>query len=141
MKKELITVERLRAFKTCDGQLTLFEQLYPHGITLSAYPGSRTRQLDRASRQGLNTKWAMQRLHLSGRCRKWRDNGQIAADLNYRDGKLHGRCRRWYGNGQIADDWGYVNGLKHGRYRWWHPNGRILTDRFYSNGQIVMERK
>jgi antitoxin component YwqK of YwqJK toxin-antitoxin module len=64
----------------------------------------------------------------------WHENGRIATETNYKDGKKNGLYRGWHRNGNLATEANYKNGILNGLYRWWHENGHLLKDSTYKDG-------
>ena len=47
--------------------------------------------------------------------------------------------KRWHGNGQIAAKMGYKHGKLDGECMEWHENGKLATHCIYKNGEIVKD--
>jgi antitoxin component YwqK of YwqJK toxin-antitoxin module len=58
--------------------------------------------------------------------RSWYENGQLADERRFRNGRLHGIVREWHPNGQPLSQTSYRFGREHGVARQWNPRGRLL---------------
>jgi len=125
-----ITQQMLIDAKACNDQIALFKKTFPGGAT---WPDD----VEKAGRAGLDVSWAAMKFKLSGRCRRWHDNGQLKYDENFERGKLHGRRQWWDANGQLRYEVDYERGKLHGRSRWWDPNGQLWYDVNYEHGIAV----
>lgn len=97
----------------------------------------------------------------NGTFREYHENGKLAAEINYKDGKLHGILRKWYDNGQLHDSSYFKNGepvgysvsyYRNGKKnyenywseahkldsisRFWYDNGKIGNEGYYQNGKL-----
>ena len=69
-----------------------------------------------------------------GLMRSWHDNGQIAEECTYVDGKEHGLYQSWHENGQKMNECTFVHGEEHGLYQSWYKNGQLEDEWTYVNG-------
>jgi MORN repeat variant len=69
-----------------------------------------------------------------GAAERWYVNGQMLAQFNYLNGKLHGEYTWWDSDGQMCEQSNYANGKRHGEYTWWENDGRVREKSNYVNG-------
>lgn len=63
------------------------------------------------------------------------DNGQIAEEQNYKEGKLDG-VSKWYSeNKTVLKEFIYVNGELHGASNFFNPKGELLAEGQYKRGK------
>ena len=89
--------------------------------------------------------------------RSWYENGQLADETQFRNGRRHGIFREWHPNGQLLWQTTYRNGKEHGTSRqwsrrgkllgtyrmnrgtgvdqWWHEGGRLAEEHHWRNGE------
>ena len=124
-----ITKQMLADAKACENQVELFDKTFPDGAT---WPDD----MEKASRAGLDVRWAIRKFELSGRCRVWHDNGKLWVDEAFERGASHGRYSVWHANGQPWVDGTYEHGARHGRYRTWYDNGQLRFDATFERGAL-----
>ena len=76
---------------------------------------------------------------LHGTRRYWHDNGQLWYERPYVGGKAHGIHRYWYDNGQLRYEWPCVNGKPHGIHRYWDYQGKLINTEHYLYGDQVTQ--
>ena len=76
-----ITKQALVDAQACKNQVELFEATFPDGAT---WPDD----MEKASRAGLDVRWAIIELGLSGRCHRWHANGELWVDEMWKRGRL-----------------------------------------------------
>jgi len=69
------------------------------------------------------------------------DNGQVAEEWHFKDGKRNGIRRSYYENGQIQDEWNYKDGKKNGIRRSYYENGQLKDDKFYKDDKKIGIRR
>ena len=121
-----ITTELLHSHGACEAQVALFARLYPEGLTLPRGKKKLQEVADTAGRQGLLVVWAVEALELTLTVREWHENGQLAWEREFRDGKLHGAARAWHANGQLALEREWRDGQLRGAVRRWNDRGELL---------------
>ena len=66
------------------------------------------------------------------------NEGQIAVETNYENGKIHGTKKIWFENSQLNYEWHYKHGKKHGIMRCWLENGQLEYEKNYKNGKEMV---
>jgi antitoxin component YwqK of YwqJK toxin-antitoxin module len=66
--------------------------------------------------------------------RGWFDDGSLAWERTYREGREHGLHRGWYPSGGKRFEIRYVDGFAEGEAREWYPSGKLLTEFRYVRG-------
>jgi len=69
-----------------------------------------------------------------GNYRAWHPNGQLQAQVSYRDGVEHGPTESWYDTGHILGKGQFKNGKPHGTMTTWHQNGQKQSEKRYKDG-------
>lgn len=65
------------------------------------------------------------------------DNGQVANEINYKNGKRHGFITSYYKNGQPLGKNEWENGLRVGEVKMWDEDGNIKSyGKFKDNGEL-----
>ncbi|MFC2101228.1 toxin-antitoxin system YwqK family antitoxin [Bacteroidota bacterium] len=72
---------------------------------------------------------------------KYRKDGTLLSEVNYKNGKRHGIAKDYYRNGKIRLELTYANDLKHGKQVWFYENGDIFEICPFTNGMINGIRK
>jgi antitoxin component YwqK of YwqJK toxin-antitoxin module len=62
------------------------------------------------------------------------EEGQLEAEITYRDGVQMGLRRAWYPSGQLQHEYHMFRGVFHGKKREWHDNGRLAEEADYELG-------
>lgn len=70
-----------------------------------------------------------------GLYRKWHENGQIAVEENFKNGKQEGLGKSWHENGQVKAEGNYKNGKLEGLWKEWYPNGQIQLEADFKDGK------
>ncbi len=73
---------------------------------------------------------------LNGRVVRWHENGQLACEGRFKNGKRDGVDRGWHENGQLSWECRYKNGVLYGVVRGWHTNGQLSWECRYKNGVL-----
>ena len=69
------------------------------------------------------------------------EDGQLADEVNYKDGKKDGFHRMWYENGQLIWERNYKDGRKDGFDRIWYKNGQLKEESNYKNGRLISTKR
>lgn len=89
---------------------------------------------------------------LTGKRLVYYENGQIAEEQNYKEGKLDGTSFWYSENNIVLKEFLYVDGELHGRSRYYNPKGEMLVEgiykrnkkdgiwKFYDNGKLTEEK-
>lgn len=56
---------------------------------------------------------------------EFHENGSVASEIVFLQGKQHGFARAFAANGQLKCEVNYLSGLRHGPKQTWHENGNI----------------
>jgi antitoxin component YwqK of YwqJK toxin-antitoxin module len=72
---------------------------------------------------------------LSGFYRYWYENGALAAEAFYRQGKQDGLQREWHENGKKYKEERYLRGEPDGVWREWNRSGKLMRQSRFKNGQ------
>jgi antitoxin component YwqK of YwqJK toxin-antitoxin module len=67
--------------------------------------------------------------------------GQLAAEIEYRDGLEWGMKREWYAPGEPYYEGRLFMGVLHGKKREWHRNGRLAEEGDYELGFAVRQKR
>lgn len=62
------------------------------------------------------------------------ENGQLASEGFFKDGKKNGHFKSWYENGQLESDWNVLDGKENGFIQCWYTNGQKKKEGTLSNG-------
>ncbi len=73
---------------------------------------------------------------LTGQCKGWWRNGQLAHECTYKDGKKEGTDKQWYENGQLAHECTYKDGKMDGLCKEWYANGRLQDEWTFKDGKM-----
>lgn len=69
--------------------------------------------------------------HFTGTLKTWHEDGQLATECHFKDGKMHGTWLGYYGNGKKHYKWKFQgNDLK---MLYWHINGNLESEMQYVN--------
>lgn len=68
------------------------------------------------------------------------NNGQIADEQIFKNGKLHGIWRQFYQDGQLFAVRPYRNGKPDGTFKFWDSNGKLLGTSKLTNGNGVLRQ-
>jgi len=68
------------------------------------------------------------------------NQGYLAIEYNYKDGKKHGPRRIWSKNGQLEIEYNYKEGKRHGLWRVWFENGQLEIETNYKDNRIIYEK-
>jgi hypothetical protein len=145
-----------------------------HGPFASLHPGGKQRdvgQYDEGVPDGTWTSYGPDGKVLgsyeivdgTGVVQRWHDNGQLAAEIPYRNGRREGVSRHWHENGQkssespmhddrlhgVARRWSaagiklgeapYEHGRQHGTARLWDESGTLTRETEYFHGTRTRE--
>lgn len=69
------------------------------------------------------------------------DNGQVRAEVPYKDGKKHGVANNYYENGNVKLSIPYTNGLRNGVSKYNYEDGKLYRETPYLNDKIHGLRK
>ncbi len=78
---------------------------------------------------------------LTGPCKLWHENGQLAGERVYKDGKLNGLYKRWYANGHLRCECTYKDGKPEGPCKEWYENGQLWLECSLQNNKLEGLRK
>lgn len=67
--------------------------------------------------------WVAPPADFSGKWTTWHVNGQLAHEIDYKDGKYHGAYLAFHDNGRRAYEQHYLHGICKGTDRGWYPDG------------------
>ena len=73
----------------------------------------------------------------TGKALKFYENGQIAFEANYLNGKLHGLKKSWYQNGEKYEVGEYVKNKKEGKWQRFGENGEYVYEEEFSRGEKI----
>ena len=105
--------------------------------TLTACDGKPQRLADLGVVEGADVTYLADSLEpLTAEVQLWHENGELAIEANYVNGKQEGLARMWWDNGRPWSERNYVNGETEGWHRVWHENGELEFERTYVNGKI-----
>ncbi|MFN5318630.1 MAG: toxin-antitoxin system YwqK family antitoxin [Bacteroidia bacterium] len=76
-----------------------------------------------------------------GASKIWHDNGQLEEETTFSEGKKDGLSKEWYDNGQLKEEETYKQGEKDGTFRRWHSNGKLKSEDLYKDGDLVEKTK
>jgi len=65
----------------------------------------------------------------------WHDNGQLAVNVPYRDGKREGLFQSWYENGQKEEEVKFKDGKEYGLCYRWYSNGCKKEESNFKEGK------
>lgn len=65
------------------------------------------------------------------------DNGQVAEEGTYLNGRPEGRWQTWDANGNKTAEINYREGKRHGEFRIYDRNNGTVTELAYANGQLT----
>ena len=65
---------------------------------------------------------------VTGKVRKWHENGQLMRDWQYKDGIANGVSKEWHENGQLRVETTYKDGKKDGVSKMWFENGQLRSE-------------
>ncbi|WP_084187244.1 toxin-antitoxin system YwqK family antitoxin [Andreprevotia chitinilytica] len=91
------------------GDLSIAEILYETGEMCFRYSRYKASDGSRWIRHGL--------------FRAYHQNGNLASEGHYADGKEHGPWRDYHENGQVAAEGQYENGQETGEWKFWDADG------------------
>ena len=66
--------------------------------------------------------------------RRLHENGQVAAEGAYLDGKLQGEWKTWYPDGKLRTVGEFHEGVRTGKWQLFHPNGQLAGEGRYRLG-------
>ena len=69
-----------------------------------------------------------------GLAQEWYSNGQLYYAINYKDGKEDGLAQEWYDNGQLHREINLKDGKEDGLEQEWDENGQLLREETYKDG-------
>ena len=73
--------------------------------------------------------------------RSYHYDGTLWIEEEQKDGAPNGFYREWYENGQLASQIEYINGREHGKYIGWFSDGQLSTEWTYENGVLKHEKQ
>jgi antitoxin component YwqK of YwqJK toxin-antitoxin module len=97
-----ITLKKLKELKACKAGIKWFEEHFGEEAEHTAVIKLLEDQKDR---NGYIT-FIFMKFKLSGKCRRWGENGELFCETNYKNGKRHG-VAKYYENGKLCcvDKW------------------------------------
>ena len=63
-------------------------------------------------------------------------NGQLEAEVTYKDGQMNGLSRSWHENGQLKIEGSFKDGEENGLSRMWDENGQLKNEATFKDGQM-----
>ena len=69
-----------------------------------------------------------------GLAQEWHSNGQLYYAINFKDGKEDGLAQEWYDNGQLHREINLKDGKEDGLEQEWDENGQLLREETYKDG-------
>jgi len=72
---------------------------------------------------------------ISGDFTKFWDNGNISAEMTFKDKKLHGRAVKYYKDGKKRSEQKYINGKLEGIQKRYYTSGALYKEETYVNGK------
>jgi antitoxin component YwqK of YwqJK toxin-antitoxin module len=75
-------------------------------------------------------------VNFSGKIKKWHDNGVLAQEAHFTDGKRNGRYTIYYEFGLRSEECVFVNGVLNGTHVSWDCNGDKIFEHSYKNGKL-----
>ncbi|MDB4519548.1 toxin-antitoxin system YwqK family antitoxin [Akkermansiaceae bacterium] len=72
----------------------------------------------------------------TGKCFEFHDNGQKAAEANFKDGEYDGLVVTWYENGQKVIEINYKDGKQDGLTVGWYENGQKELEINHKDGKM-----
>ena len=73
----------------------------------------------------------------SGIGKQFRENGTLAYEGEFKDGKMHGKGRGYYENGILGYEGEYKDGKMHGIGKMYKPNGDLKYEGEFSLGKPI----
>ena len=73
--------------------------------------------------------------------RSYHYDGSLWIEEEQKNGRPTGFYREWYENGQLASQVEYANGREHGKYIGWFSNGQKSTEWTYEHGVLVHDKQ
>lgn len=70
---------------------------------------------------------------LSGTIQGFYQNGRLAWETQWMEGKLHGVTRHYFNNRKLQEETTWVNGKMHGPARWYDEQGKLRREIVYEN--------
>ena len=70
----------------------------------------------------------------TGKVFRFHENGQMARETSWKEGKQDGLGVTWYENGQKKSEGNYKDGKKDGVWTQWHESGRKSMESHYKDG-------
>lgn len=67
----------------------------------------------------------------------WNEEGNLFAQINYLNGKLHGDSLFYFPDGNISLQKRYISGIRDGAYSAWYPSGEIKSKEIYQRGKLI----
>lgn len=67
----------------------------------------------------------------------WHNNGKIAAEGNWKDGKKQGLWTHWHINGGKAAEQNFKDDIWHGPLKRWYDNGKRKEEVIFKDGAII----
>jgi len=68
----------------------------------------------------------------------WYENGQLESEVNYKDGELDGLFKTWYEDGELKHESNWKDGKKDGLSKSWYEDGQLESRRYYTDGGFVI---
>jgi antitoxin component YwqK of YwqJK toxin-antitoxin module len=72
----------------------------------------------------------------NGYYRLYHENGKLAMEMFYKNGKLHGEERSYHQNGQLQNTSSTIMGSYEGPFKYWHATGVLHQEGNYINNNI-----
>ncbi len=76
-----------------------------------------------------------------GKSVAWYEDGQLYAQLYYKDGKEEGETKHWYPNGQLHIQEYFKDGKREGEYKTWFDDGQLWNRSYFKKGMIDFDYK
>jgi antitoxin component YwqK of YwqJK toxin-antitoxin module len=65
------------------------------------------------------------------------ENGVLASETNWKDGKLNGLCNWYYDSGRLQAEGNWKDGRQDGISRWYYESGRLKEMANYKDGGLL----
>ena len=68
-----------------------------------------------------------------GKYTAWYENGEIAKEGNFIQGKENGKFLSYYAGKKVKAEENYINGKKEGAWKYWYINGNKAQETFFKD--------
>ena len=77
----------------------------------------------------------------TGKTVRKHENGQMAGEATFEDGKPEGKMTAWYENGQMAGEATFKDGQPEGKMTTWYENGQMRSETTYKDGKEIAKKE